>query len=518
VKREWLEAHAQLLSVPPIFDHSTARTLASRFADTLADGAGRHAEEALYALRVAGLLVGEPDSWRLAEPYRSVKRRELAERDAGTFRGVVCLFVELARHRYQAHFHRRLGPHGAEVNLAVLELVGEPVDSDRRDSFDQLVHVIEEHRRVGRSVDTTGAARLLAATPPHLGSFGREVDFLDGLALWRRSRRGEAVTRFERVLDTPAGDRAEGIAAHLVGVYQHANGRSYLAVPLLDRAVVVLRDRNDLHGLTLTLTSLGRVLRDQAEQRPYQDPTTDPAWGPEHGEPTPAEDGGRADGDAESGVRTAVDVLKEACEVGERAGAPAVLGAALIELASAYELSGSAELAIGAARRAVGLLNQPSERAIWARTVLGGLYRDVGMHGEAVTVLDEGARLADEVPGGANFELAKLLNVLASSERRAGEVQTAIAHAERSVEIGRQLGHHRHLSRALHTLAVVLIDAALASGDAGDERWVRAVKALDESEAQLGKLGDRAGLAKVDRTRQRLRTHWDPKAGDGNAG
>jgi hypothetical protein len=53
VKREWLEAHAQLLSVPPIFDHSTARTLASRFADALADGAGRRAEEALHALRPA---------------------------------------------------------------------------------------------------------------------------------------------------------------------------------------------------------------------------------------------------------------------------------------------------------------------------------------------------------------------------------------------------------------------------------------------------------------------------------
>jgi tetratricopeptide (TPR) repeat protein len=154
-------------------------------------------------------------------------------------------------------------------------------------------------------------------------------------------------------------------------------------------------------------------------------------------------------------------------------------------------------LAIQTAEQSVELLKGDSEDGVWARTVLGSLYRSIGDMQSAASVLEDGSAIANRL-GTGSLELARLLNVQASTDRRAGNHAAAVKHARESVEIGRRLRSRRHLSQALYTLAIVLIDLS------GEKELEEAGEALNESARLLSELNDRRGLTMVTTTRLKL--------------
>jgi tetratricopeptide (TPR) repeat protein len=493
MRPEVLDAHTQLLSVPPVFDESTALDVARSYADGLADGAGEVADAALRELRLAGLVVRERDAWRVADPLRAECRRRLFLENGELFRAVAGRFVDHAHQGFSQSLTRILGREGARVNLSILNLFAHPEDTAY---FDEVVEIIDQSARAGRHSDTDAAAHLLGALP--LSSTDvrhRQIAFLWGLSAWRQRKREDAVSFFEQVLVSYTRDRADAIAAHLLGVVRHSEGNTEAAIPLLERSVADLRDAGDRRGLCLTLTSLGRVLRDRAEQSRYRSPIPNEITLPELSEENLSATKRPVEFDLD--LEAAISALEEACRISSELEDDRLAARALIELALSYDLVGLTDLAIQAAEQSVQLLHTDSENAIWARTVLGSLYRDAGTMQRAALVLEDGAAIAERLDTGS-LELAKLLNVLASTDRRTGDYADAVRHARESVQIGRRLRSRRHLSQALHTLAAALIDMA------GDQRLREADESLGESEKMLRELGDARGLAMVANTRLRL--------------
>ena len=94
------------------------------------------------------------------------------------------------------------------------------------------------------------------------------------------------------------------------------------------------------------------------------------------------------------------------------------------------------------------------------------------------------------------LSLAKMLNVQASVARREGRLSDARSLAERSIELGKDMGNVRHVAHATHTLARVL-------GDAG-ERLI-AESLLVRAREMLETLQDERGMAMVDRTHDVIR-------------
>ena len=290
-----------------------------------------------------------------------------------------------------------------------------------------------------------------------------------------------------------ARDKADAIAAHLLGVVRHSDGNTEAAIPLLERSVAELRDIKDQRGLCRALTSLGRVLRDRAEQSRYRSAASD--------EIAPSGVSGESLGatkrPAELDLEAAISALEEACNVSNELNDDRMAGIALMELALSYNQAGLTDLGIDMAEQSVKLLQVDSEDAIWARTVLGGLYKEAGATQRAGLVLEGGAEIAGRLGTGSR-ELARLLNTQANMDRQNGDYNAAIRHAQESVQIGRRLSSRRYLSQALYTLALALIDMS------GDQRLRAADEALRESEQLLSELGDMRGLTMLAAARLRL--------------
>ena len=493
MRPEVLDAHTQLLSVPPVFDESTAIALTSTYADDLTDGAGKVADAALSELRLAGLVVRERDAWRVADPLRAECRQRLFLEHGELFKAVAEKFIGHARQDFGQSLSRILGREGARVNLSILNLFAHPEDNA---CFDALVDIIDRSARAGRHSDTDAAAHLLGALPLSATDVrNRQIAFLLGLSAWRQRKREDAISFFEQVLVSHTSDKADAIAAHLLGVVRHSEGNTEAAIPLLERSVADLRNAEDLRGLCHTLTSLGRVLRDRAEQSRYRSPSTNRITLPELSEDDPGATIYSEEFDRD--LEASISALEEACEIANQLEDNYAAVRSLIELALSYDQAGLSDLAIQTAEQAVELLYTDNDDAIWARTVLGGLYRDAGAMSRAAQVLEDGAAIADRL-GTGSLELAKLLNVLASTDRRAGNYTAAIKHARESVQIGRRLRSRRHLSQALHTLGAALIDIG------GGHQLKAADEALTESAMLLRELGDARGLAMVAKTRERL--------------
>jgi hypothetical protein len=329
MKPEVLDAHAQLLSVPPVFDEDTALDIARSYADSLADGAGKLADTALAELRLAGLVVRERDVWRVADPLRADCQRRLFMENGELFKAVARRFVDHAQQGFAQHLNRTLGVEGARVSISILNLFAEP---ENQRCFDGLIDFVEDSARAGRQSDASAAALLLSALP--LSSTDvrhRQIAFLSGLSAWRQHRREDAVGLFEQVLVPHTRDRADAIAAHLVGVVRHFEGNTEAAIPLIERSVAELRDSGDRRGLCIALTTLGRVLRDRAEQSGH--------WSPASPEIALSgltqEDRGtlRRRTEPDVDLEAAISALQEACDVGTKLGDDCLVGVALIELA-----------------------------------------------------------------------------------------------------------------------------------------------------------------------------------------
>jgi tetratricopeptide (TPR) repeat protein len=490
MKTEWLDAHAQLLSVPPAFDEATVAELGDEFAGRLAFGAGEASGDAFRELRLAGLIVRTRDGWRVVDPLRGELRRKLQRENDEIFQKVAGSLLDDAQNGLRSTLDRVLGVYGARVNVAVLRVASRPHDAR---AFDDLVDVVERGSHLGRHADSLSAAILLRQLP-ETPERGRQIEFLEALFDWYQGRRNQALEHFTRVLRSDDLDRAAAIAAHLAGVTLAAEGNAEAGTALLQRSVDVNRRLEHKRGLAVTLTSLGRVQRDLTLQLPFH--ATDYDEEGHDDSPRPSEVDERLEG--------AVRALEEAFLLGLELGDERISGVALLELAITYQRRGFTELAIELATEARQRIPRTDPTTVRAHVILGSLYKDTGDHEAAAQILEEGSRLASETSA-PSLTLAGLFNVLASSERKRGKLENALRHARMSVQLGRELGNARHLSQALHTLATVLGDLAETEGE-----FVEAEQALEESEALLRALHDDRGRDLISRTRARMNERRRP--------
>jgi tetratricopeptide (TPR) repeat protein len=469
-----LYAHAQVLSVLPLFDERTARDIGLRYADVLYEGAGAGADSALATLRTYGLITETLDVSRIVEPLRDELKRELARDNPAIYRQVASTYAAYARNGLGDELTRLLGTRGARLNVAVMSAVA----ADESSAYDDLLGLLSK-RSLSQGADVLATIRLLRNQP---GSSlrDRNLTFLAGFQLWQTSDRTKAVVEFERILHEPMTDRAAGIAGHLTGVERAERGDLESALPFLQQAVSVLRDLHDYPGLRVTLTSLGRVQRDLAAKQARLAENNDDAQA------------------ADSLYDDAFASFDEAVEIGrEHEGATVV--PPLVEIALAYERLGHLDLAIDVAEQATaGESGGTSSEKSKAWTVLGSLYKQRGDLDSAARALDEAIRLA-MLSNSENMDLARALNVLASNERRnRATLDRAILHSETSVRIGRLFRKDRHLSHALLTLAQALLTRA------SETDIQRALDALDEAERLNRRFRDVRGLEMIDRTRERF--------------
>jgi tetratricopeptide (TPR) repeat protein len=483
MKTEWLDAHAQLLSVPPVFDEPLVSQVDEAFAERLVAGAGGRGAEAFRELRLAGLVVREQNAWRLADPLRGELRRRFQRENLETFQAVADSVVEYGGNGLRETLSRTLGVKGAEMNLTVLRVAAKPEDDD---ALNSLVDLVERRARSGRESDATSAAVLLSQLPA-TPARERHIEFLLGLAAWREGERGQAREHFSRVLRSDRIDRAAAVAAHLTGVALTAEGSYEVGIPLLQRSVDLNRQLSNQRGLALVLLSLGGARRDFGAQLSVIG--AEEEFGNEP----------RLFEDAEAQFEAAIEELEEAFDLAEQLGDERLISSALLNLATTYQRQGNRDLAIELAEASRELIPDSHPDIVRVHTVLGSLYKDAGDHEAAATELETAARLGPEV-GIASLTLAKLLNVLASNERRTGQLEAALSHVRLSVAFGRDLDNARHLSQALHTLATVLADAATT-----EEEFAEAEQALDESEGLLRDLHDTRGLEMLGRTRNWIR-------------
>lgn len=488
----WLRAHAQVLSVAPVFDEDTATLMGRLFAGRLVEDSDEGFQDAFRELRLAGLIIGTEGAWRVADPLRADLRARLRDDHPNLFAIIAQAFIEHADNGFGPQLRQVLGDFGASLNLATLEIAAARQTRSGEQAFSRLIDVVSLATHAGRTGDAGAAVRLVAALP-YEESRSRQISFLSGLSAWHQGNRESAIDNFETVLSEDVRDKAAAISAHLVGVQRHHLGSSSEALRLLHYSVDLLRDLDDSRGLALSLTSLGRIERDRFSQAG--------GVGAEEVEFDPSETGVRI-GDEQlyeeleisDGISTLEEAVTVAYLVDERTA-----GVALIELAAALERLDLADAAIATAEEARDLIPNGDPQYLHALTVLGGLYRGLGRYEDAARVLEEGIELAEDYE--EILPLAKLLNVLASSERNKGQSDLAVLHASQSVDLGRKLKDRRHLSHALHTLAGALIDTAKTDDDRR-----QAESYLDEADRLLKKLNDRRGLRMVAQTRQRLKS------------
>jgi tetratricopeptide (TPR) repeat protein len=482
MRTEWLEAHAQLLSVPPVFDEGTATAVGEHLADRLSVGAAAASQYALRELRLSGLVVRESTAWRIIDPLRGQLRRRLQTEHLDVFQETAEQVVSHAQNGLGATFRRVLGVRGAEVTLAWLRMASNPKSDEH---FDNLIDVVEHGAYLGRNSEAAAAVVLLRRLP-EVPERSRQVEFLSGLAAWGRGEREQALEHFSRVLRGDHIDRAAAVAAHLTGVTRAAQGNNEAAIAHLQHSVDVNRQLGLQRGLALTLISLGRVRRNFGAQLEI----TTVGHGVERLDVP--------DVAADSQLDGAIEALEEAIEISEELGDNRLLGIALIELAVTHQRQQRLDLAVTLAQDAVQRIPESDPEIVHAYTVLGSLYKDQGDQRSAAEVLVTGAARA-RVTGAGSLAIASLLNVLASSERHGGRYKDALEHARLSVEIGREIGNDRHLSQALHTLGSILGDQAKTKA-----QYFEAEQALAESEVLLRKLGDVRGLRMVATTRASL--------------
>jgi tetratricopeptide (TPR) repeat protein len=190
--------------------------------------------------------------------------------------------------------------------------------------------------------------------------------------------------------------------------------------------------------------------------------------------------------------------LDEAVKYAENEG---VLGRTLQYLAQAQLKMGRGEDAQRVGYDAIAI-SPYGERAVEARTSVALIERELGNESAYNALLIEAAEIAERDRVGGQ-SLAKLLNMAASSQRRAGDLLGALALAKRSLAIGRRLNDRRHVAHAAHTLAAIKIDLIPGSPDIPAD-LDEARKLLEESRTTLVRLRDAHGIELVDASLRRL--------------
>lgn len=415
----------QLLSPVPAFNISLARDLVGLLGHETAPDTG-----SLRALRRAGVLEGGPEVWRVVEPLKSQLTHELWRVEPVLYRGAMQSFVHHADNGLAEPLKRFIGTGMVDLQVSVARLLAEP---QRNGAFDALVAETLHRGETGRLTDGLVAARLIADAPAS-ETLTREAAFLRGYWHWMEGQHGTARRFFEDVLAGGRTDRAAAIATHLIAVHDEQLGELGHALQYAQAAVALLRALGDTPGLAMALTTLGRI-----EAKVFADATRLSAT--EEGSlVVPSSDG--------------LATLDEAVEVASRLSMKQE-GIALSNLAAALELNGWLDAAIDAARRSLELSEPSQEGYITTLITLASCYRQLNQLDKASEALMRGLKLSAE--SGYRRPLARLLNVLASTELEQQRVPEAVEHARTSVELGRQLNDSRHLSHALTTLAYALL-------------------------------------------------------------
>lgn len=468
-----LEAQASVLSVAPAFDNHVAAGIFGSTEDWLTKFGGATESDPIASLRLAGLLVEWSGVMRIADPLKSELAARLAVENPTTYRACAHTFSAHARNGFHTRLATALGERGAAVSVAVLDVAAAEPDSESS-SIGSLIATLQTSS--SRPIDTAAAIRQLSQSPTRNITTDRLAAFLAGLHDWRLGRHPEASDQFESVLASRKDDQIEAIARHLVGVHRAEQRDFDSSLLYLETATDLLRRLGDRRGLTQALTSFGRVLAASAASHVAF--LNRPVF------------------EAELLVRAA-KILDEAIAIGTDLHENVLTGRAILEQARVEYASERIDAAIELAEDAARVLSHHQPDLVNVYTYLGSWHREAGRTDEAREVLRTAAAIAER-SGGSDAALARVLNVQASADRRAGLTDDAIRNARDSVEIGRRLGDTRHVAHALHTLAASLLD--LNSHEAQAE----AAQLLNEARALLEYLGDAKGVSMVDTTLSRI--------------
>lgn len=152
-----VNAQAQLLSVPALFDDAMATRITTTYTDKLAKYVQR-VGSAVGELRVRGLLTPVHELWRVAEPIRSELRAKLAADNPALYEQVAAMFADQASADLRQALDRVLGPYGRRVQVAVARAIAEGDGS-----FEELRRVVGSIAE--RPADILSAERLLRQHP-----------------------------------------------------------------------------------------------------------------------------------------------------------------------------------------------------------------------------------------------------------------------------------------------------------------------------------------------------------------
>jgi tetratricopeptide (TPR) repeat protein len=472
---ELLHAHTVILSAVPVFDRAAADELLATLADRVIEGASQ-VSNPLSLLRCAGVVDYSSTLMRVTSPLRSDCVKVLRESYSDVYRDAARIFVAHASNGLRSALERELGGVGAAI---VVDGMGSLAEDDGGQAFARLVQTVQSRSRPSAA---THAYVVLSQFPSGTGR-QRELEFLAGLREWYRNNQSGARPHFERVRAVEKTDVADAIANHLLAVEAFSRGEVDSGGLYLKRSIASLRVLEDERGLALALTTLGAVEREVTSNILAR------------AERAGSEDTYPLLREAEAHFESCQDALDEAIGHAQQSGSRAIEAVAVLELAVSYARWGEIELAVELAEQARGLLSRHDANYVRAVTLLASLYRDLQQYDLARDALETAAELSKEMSL-PTLSLAKMLNVQASVARREGRFSDARSLAERSIELGNDMGNVRHVAHATHTLARVL-------GDAG-ERLI-AESLLVRAREMLEALQDERGMAMVDRTHDVIR-------------
>lgn len=453
----------RLLSAAPWFDEPTATDLLKLASDSNALG-NEEPIPSLRDLRLSGVLVHRGAASRVVEPLRSELRSSLYAEDEDLYVRALRVFVQHAQNGLAPSLTAVMGSHGSWLNIKALATVA---NSNDNDAFGELVDRIQNSQIRSTSDLASDAARLIER---YAFKTDRRTDFLNGLALWNKGQRVSATLHFERVLVDRRLDTAGAISGHLVGVTRYSEGDLGPAIDLLTQSVQDLRSLGDMSGLAMTLTSLGRAHREVFRTHKS------------------AED-----------LILALRVLEEAVDLSSPGSVGR--GRALTALAQCYQDADDPERGLRVAEEAVKLL-PVGDDALAARTTVALIYRRLGNQDAYEEALESAAEYAEKQDVG-DVQLSRLLNMLAASRRRAGDLDGARESARRSLQMGRRMNDQRHIAHAAHTLAAINLDSLPDDLVARRRRLLEIERLLHESRTILAGLKNTYGIEMVDETLRR---------------
>lgn len=418
----------ELLSALPYFDLDTAAETIALLGDQIdraatADWAAQYA----FDLAASGVLEEVKDLFRVPERVRSASLPVPLDDDDVLARRAVQVFVDHASGPLATSLHAVMGRRATEVLVRSLQVVADPHDSSH---LDQLIIFIQQSERLERDTDPASAVAILGR---YIDEEDRRLQLLQGITLWQRNARRKAAECFERVLDFKTKDRAEGIAAHLLGLYKHDGGNDNAALTLLRRSERALRYIGDQRGLSMTHTTHGRVLSQLGK-----------------------------DGDVNR-LNAALGEFKRAQKALDAVPADDVdyvRSAGMIRLHEAETLAslGMYDDAIASAREGQRAFPPSSSKNLYATMTLARILRDAAEPEEALAVLNGTTIDRFQATHSRELVVAQARNVLASILLRDGELDEARHEAELSVQIGMELELKKHLGHALLTLARIQIE------------------------------------------------------------